>query len=93
MVQESGFVGLLAGGLFTQGLQLGVFGAALLFEFGVAATQPFGPGVGQLVAAGDGAGFQLGEQVVLSSGDVGEGLVDRGGPLLEVVALARGLPA
>ncbi|MBF6072802.1 hypothetical protein [Nocardia farcinica] len=93
VVQESGFVGALPGDLFTQRLQLGILGPAFLFEFCVAASQPFGPGLGQLVVAGDGTRFQLGEHVVLSSGDVGEGLLDRGGPLFDVVALARGLPA
>ncbi|WP_063125116.1 MULTISPECIES: hypothetical protein [Nocardia] len=93
VLQERGFVGTLPGSLFTQGIQLAVLAAAFLFEFCVAASQPFGPRLGQLVVTGDRAGFQLSEQVVLSSGDIGERLLDRGGPLFEVVALARGLSA
>ncbi|UGT59898.1 hypothetical protein [Nocardia asteroides] len=81
------------GGLFAQDVQLGVLGPALLFEFGVAVAEPFGPGVGQLVAAGDRSGFAFIEEVVLASGDLGQGLLDRGDPLRDVVALVRCLPA
>ncbi|MBW0275155.1 hypothetical protein ATM97_28565 [Nocardia sp. MH4] len=60
----------------------------MLFEFGVAAAQPLGPGIGQIVTAGDRAGFAFIEDVVLASGDLGHGLLDRGDPLRDFGALA-----
>ncbi|MFF0492894.1 hypothetical protein ACFYTQ_28025 [Nocardia sp. NPDC004068] len=81
-------MGLFAGGLFAQGVEFGLFGAAFGFQVGEALADAFGPGVGDLVAAGDGAGFAFVEEVVLAAGDVGEGFLDRGDPLFEIVAVA-----
>ncbi|WP_431957717.1 hypothetical protein [Nocardia lijiangensis] len=51
-------------------------------------TEPFGPGVGDLVTGGEAAGFALVQEVVLTAGDFGDRLLDRGDPLFDVVAVA-----
>ncbi|MGY2125934.1 hypothetical protein ACW9HJ_31205 [Nocardia gipuzkoensis] len=51
-------------------------------------TQSSGPGVSCLVTAGEAAGFALVEEVVLTAGDLGDRLLDRGDLLFDVVAVA-----
>ncbi|MGY2119608.1 hypothetical protein ACW9HR_37470 [Nocardia gipuzkoensis] len=77
-----------SGGLFAQCLQSGVLGSAFVFEFGEPVTQSSGPGVSCLVTAGEAAGFALVEEVVLTAGDLGDRLLDRGDLLFDVVAVA-----
>nr|WP_235746526.1 hypothetical protein [Nocardia coffeae] len=88
MLDQVGLVGLFTRGPLAQGVEFGLFGAAVVFEIGEAAAYAFGPGIGDLVAIGDGAGFAFVEQVVLAAGDIGDRLLDRGDPLLDVVAIA-----
>ncbi|MGY2031394.1 hypothetical protein [Nocardia gipuzkoensis] len=59
-----------------------------MFEFGEPVTQSSGPGVSYLVTAGEAAGFALVEEVVLTAGDLGDRLLDRGDLLFDVVAVA-----
>ncbi|MFD8248452.1 hypothetical protein [Nocardia sp. NPDC059691] len=51
-------------------------------------TQSSSPDISYLLTAGEAAGFALVEEVVLTAGDLGDRLLDRGDLLFDVVAVA-----